>query len=127
MGINFSPKIQPTSRIPFMDCRGVIETMGLMTCLDDFPGVKIEVGSLRGLEVSAFYFGPLVCSFLSWCSSWLGVGSLEPSASVCFTSTVVGFSPRNTGGRTLRRCSLNLKTSDLYSGDKACIQAKTSA
>jgi hypothetical protein len=73
--------------------------MGLPTCLDDFPGVTTEVGLLGGLEVSASYFRPLVFSFLSWCFSWSGAESLEPSASICCTSTVIGFSPYNTRGR----------------------------
>jgi hypothetical protein len=48
MGANSSPKIQLASGIPFVDCRGVTETMGLLTCLDDFLGVTTEVGSLGG-------------------------------------------------------------------------------
>jgi hypothetical protein len=65
MGVNSSSKTQPASGTPFVDCRGVIEMMGLSTCLDDFPGVTTEVGSLGGLEVSASCFGPPVFSFLS--------------------------------------------------------------
>jgi hypothetical protein len=70
-------------------------------------------------------FGLLVFSSLSWCSSYPGAESFEPSASFCCTSTVIGFSPRNTGGRQLRRCSWNFKTSSLSSGARACIRAKT--
>jgi hypothetical protein len=127
MGVNYSPKIQPAFGIPFVDCRGVTKTMGLLTYLDDFPGVMTKVGSLGGSESPASYFGPPIFSSLSCCSSWPGVESLEPLNFVFYTSTVVGFSPHNTGGRQLHLCSCNLKTSALSSGDKACIQAKTLA
>jgi hypothetical protein len=115
MGVNSSPKIQPASGIPFVDCKGVIEMMGLLTCLDDFLGLTTEVGSLGGSEISASCFRPPVFSFSSWCSSLSGAESLEPSASICYTYMVVGFSPSNTGGRQLRLCSCNLKKSALSS------------
>jgi hypothetical protein len=79
--------------------------MGLPICLDDFPGVIAEAGLLEGLGILASRFGPPVCFFLSWCSSWSGPKSLEPLTSVFYTYAVGRFLPYKTRGRQLRQCS----------------------
>jgi hypothetical protein len=65
MGISSSPKIHPASGVPFVNCRGVIEAMGLLISLDGFSGITTVSGLLDGLGISASYSGFPVSSVFS--------------------------------------------------------------
>jgi hypothetical protein len=46
MGVSSLPKIHPASGVPFVNCRGVIEAMGLPISLDGFSRIKTSPGFL---------------------------------------------------------------------------------